>query len=82
MVDVGRGCFREEADFGRGLGEKPCGELGDLGGAGFGAARFGDKEEVEARSFRKEGGVASRSGGLTNSVQEAGLAFVGLEGRH
>lgn len=82
MVDIGRGRFREEADFGRGVGEEPVGELGGLGGEGFGAARFCDKEEVEPRPFREEGGVASRSGGLTNPMQEAGFAFVGLEGWH
>lgn len=81
-VDIGRGRFREKEDFRRGVREEPIGELGGLGGEGFGAARLCDKEEVEPPSFGQEGAIASRTGGLTNPVQEAGFAFVGLEGWH
>jgi hypothetical protein len=46
---------------------------------GFCTARFGDEEDMDARVFRKEAGVAGGTGGLANPVQETGFAFAGSE---
>lgn len=67
-VEVGWRGFGEEQDFGRVVGKEPGGELRAFGHEGFGAARFGDEENVDAGVFGEQGGVAGRASGLANPV--------------